>query len=472
MGRIFRLSIIKMTIFQRLLIGIIAMLMLNVLMAFVGIMSVNKLERNSKIMLGESSNRNALQNLRVNFLQLNMPANDYLIHGNKVEIINFEHLNTIVKAQIMICKKHSGAHFNQWYMNDLESKYKEVELLSNEIFELENPIGNPEGMIVMEELDAVTDKIINDLNELVIIESKEMVKYLNTNQATNIMATKIIIIVGLFLAFSLFVGGFFYVKEITRPIKNLSQMAQKISQGDLSFKTGVKTPTQDEIDDFSKSFVNMIGILKKTTVSRVYFNNILNRMVDTLIITDIKGKITIVNQATIDLLEYTEEELIGQPIEKILSGKSEDEELNKNDIITNFNEEDIQNVYNTYNSKSNKAIPVCFSRSIMYDSNNKMTGIMHIAFHNSIGLQDEKPEHEENSENECRSIKTVGEIPLTNRELEIIKLITGEFSNREIADKLFISVRTVETHRKNIMQKLHTKSVIALVHYAAQNGII
>ena len=101
-----------------------------------------------------------------------------------------------------------------------------------------------------------------------------------------------------------------------------------------------------------------------------------------------------------------------------------------------------------------------------------MTGIMHIAFHNSEGLQDEKQEPEENSENEYRSIKTVGEIPLTNRELEIIKLITREFSNREIADKLFISVRTVETHRKNIMQKLHTKSVISLVHYAAQNGII
>ncbi len=461
-----------MTIFQRLLIGIIAMLMLNVLIAFVGIMSVDKLEDNSKIMLEESKNRNALQNLKINFLQLIMPANDYLIHGNKVEIINFEQFNAIVKAQIMICKKHSGAHFDQSYMNVIESRFKEVVLLSNDIFELENPIGDPEGMIMMEELDAVTDKIVNDLNELLIIESLELEKYLNTNQATNIMATKIIIIVGLFLAVSLFVGGFFYVKEITRPIKNLSQMAQKISLGDLSINTGIKTPTQDEIDDFSKSFMNMISILKKTTVSRAYFNNILNRMVDTLIITDITGKITIVNQATTDLLEYTEEELIGEPIEMILSGKSGDEDLYKNDIITNFNEEDVQNVYNTYYSKSDKVIPVCFSRSIIYDSKNKMTGIMHIAFHNSVGRQDEKPEPEENSENEFRSIKTVGEIPLTNRELEIIKLITGEFSNREIADKLFISVRTVETHRKNIMQKLHTKSVIALVHYAAQNGII
>ena len=108
----------------------------------------------------------------------------------------------------------------------------------------------------------------------------------------------------------------------------------------------------------------------------------------------------------------------------------------------------------------------------MYDNKNKMTGIIHIAFHNPEGLQEEQQPIEENSGNGLRNIKTVGEIPLTNRELEIIKLITEELSNREIADKLFISVRTVETHRKNIMQKLHTKSVIALVHYAAQNGII
>jgi len=472
MGRAFRLSMIKMTIFQRLLIGIIAMLMLNALIAFVGIMSINKLENNSKIMLEDSKQRNALQTLKLNFLQLNMPANDYLIHGNKVEIINFEKFKTIVKAQIIICEEHSGTHFNKPFINDLESNFNKMKMLSKEIFELENPIGNVEGAIIMEEIDATAIKVVNDLDELLRTESLELEKYLTTNQATNIMATRVIIFVGIFLAFSLLVGGFFYVREITQPIKTLSLMAQRISLGDLSITTDVKTTTQDEIDDFSKSFNSMISILKKTTVSRAYLNNILNRMIDTLIITDIKGKIKIVNQATMDLLGYTEEELIGQPIEKILSRNSRNEVLNTYSIDTILNEEPVQNVYNTYYTKSENVIPVCFSRSIMYDKKNKITGILHIAFHNSEGFQKEKKEKEENSENKFRNIKTIGEIPLTDRELEIIKLITEELSNREIADKLFISVRTVETHRKNIMQKLHTKSVIALVHYAAHNGII
>jgi len=278
--------------------------------------------------------------------------------------------------------------------------------------------------------------------------------------------------VGLFIALCLVVGGFFYVKEITKPIKHLAQTAQKISSGDLSAKADVKTRTRDEIDDYTKSFNNMIGVLEKTTVSRDYFNNILNRMVDTLIITEANGKIAIVNQATLDLLDYTEEEIIGQSIDKILSRESGEEILNSSNTYINVEEESVQNIFNTYYSKSGKAIPVSFSRSIMHDNENKISGMICIAFNNTESLHEEQPSNGENSVNEARYIKAVGEIPLTKRELEIIKLIAEELSNREIAEKLFISVRTVETHRKNIMQKLHTKSVIALVHYAAQNGII
>ncbi len=72
--------------------------------------------------------------------------------------------------------------------------------------------------------------------------------------------------------------------------------------------------------------------------------------------------------------------------------------------------------------------------------------------------------------------KLEGNVPkkkiiLTPREIEIIKYITSDLNNQEIADKLFISLRTVETHRRNIMQKLNVKSVIALVRYAVKHGI-
>ncbi len=64
------------------------------------------------------------------------------------------------------------------------------------------------------------------------------------------------------------------------------------------------------------------------------------------------------------------------------------------------------------------------------------------------------------------------QVHLTRREIEIIKKIAEEKHNQEIADELNISLRTVETHRRNIMQKLEAKSVISLLKYASQHGII
>jgi two-component system nitrate/nitrite response regulator NarL len=61
---------------------------------------------------------------------------------------------------------------------------------------------------------------------------------------------------------------------------------------------------------------------------------------------------------------------------------------------------------------------------------------------------------------------------LTEREQEILRLIVKEFSNKQIADKLFISERTVETHRKNIFRKTNTTSLVGLVKFAFEHNIV
>ncbi|MEI9808086.1 MAG: response regulator transcription factor [Bacteroidota bacterium] len=61
---------------------------------------------------------------------------------------------------------------------------------------------------------------------------------------------------------------------------------------------------------------------------------------------------------------------------------------------------------------------------------------------------------------------------LTDREIEIIRLIEKEYNNKQIAEALFISERTVETHRKNIFRKTTTNSVIGLVKYAYEHKLI
>jgi DNA-binding NarL/FixJ family response regulator len=68
--------------------------------------------------------------------------------------------------------------------------------------------------------------------------------------------------------------------------------------------------------------------------------------------------------------------------------------------------------------------------------------------------------------------EAMGHGPLSAREREILQLLAENKSNKEIATRLSISVRTVETHRRSIMQKLNANSIVELVHYAIRNGIV
>jgi DNA-binding NarL/FixJ family response regulator len=68
--------------------------------------------------------------------------------------------------------------------------------------------------------------------------------------------------------------------------------------------------------------------------------------------------------------------------------------------------------------------------------------------------------------------KKIGDTPLTDREIEVLRLIADEYSNPEIAEKLFISVRTVDTHRRNLLDKLMVKNTAGLVKYAIQKNLL
>jgi len=61
---------------------------------------------------------------------------------------------------------------------------------------------------------------------------------------------------------------------------------------------------------------------------------------------------------------------------------------------------------------------------------------------------------------------------LSKREIQIIELFAQGFTNQEIADKLFISIRTVESHKTHIMQKLGFKSSVEMVKFAIKNKLI
>ncbi|HTF02873.1 MAG TPA: response regulator transcription factor [Bacteroidia bacterium] len=63
-------------------------------------------------------------------------------------------------------------------------------------------------------------------------------------------------------------------------------------------------------------------------------------------------------------------------------------------------------------------------------------------------------------------------VQLTERELQIVQLVCKEHTNREIAEKLCLSVRTIDGHRENILEKIKAKNTAGIVMYAIKNGLV
>ena len=70
------------------------------------------------------------------------------------------------------------------------------------------------------------------------------------------------------------------------------------------------------------------------------------------------------------------------------------------------------------------------------------------------------------------TIQDPDEIRLSKRELEVLDLVSQGLSNQEIADKLFISRRTVDGHKANLIQKTGSKNIVDLLVYAIKKGLV
>jgi DNA-binding NarL/FixJ family response regulator len=68
--------------------------------------------------------------------------------------------------------------------------------------------------------------------------------------------------------------------------------------------------------------------------------------------------------------------------------------------------------------------------------------------------------------------KSKQNIELTEREIEVLRLICQEYTNKEIGEQLFLSPRTVDGHRNNILEKTGVKNTVGLVLYAIEHGLI
>jgi len=110
-------------------------------------------------------------------------------------------------------------------------------------------------------------------------------------------------------------------------------------------------------------------------LARRYNEDIIRTFLDTLIVTDQNGRLRTVNKATLDLLEYTEGELIGQPVGRIFVEKEEDLLFTgKRSLV--LEHETVRNYEMTYLTKSGRRVPMSFNAQLMRGEEGEVTGIV------------------------------------------------------------------------------------------------
>ncbi len=180
------------------------------------------------------------------------------------------------------------------------------------------------------------------------------------------------IIALLVLVLSVFVG-----KRLTQPIVQISRAASRIVQGDFNAKS--EYISQDELGELTHTFNQMVSDLKSQRaqlVDKHYVDSIIANMINSLIVIDALGYIRRVNKSTINLLGYTEEELIGRPMGSIFAEERTSSGSWLEDLILKGV---IRNIEKAYRSKDGRVIPIWFSGSVMYDAREHIEGIVCVA---------------------------------------------------------------------------------------------
>jgi len=150
----------KITIWLKLLVGTFLIIALIIFMSIQGINSINKLGNLSTEIFNESVATNSIQNLKTNFERLVMAPNDYLIHGNEIEIQNFEKVLGKIKSELKQYPDVSDLYIEILDVNELNDYLVQIESNASEIFNLQNPVGNKYGAKIMEEMDAILEEVI------------------------------------------------------------------------------------------------------------------------------------------------------------------------------------------------------------------------------------------------------------------------------------------------------------------------
>ena len=188
-------------------------------------------------------------------------------------------------------------------------------------------------------------------------------------------ALRQIVTIGLITTIIGGVAAYLIATLIARPIKRITYATENVAKGHLDTKLTLER--SDEIGALASAFNNMTEDLQRTTVSKDYVDNVIRSMNDTLIVVGPDAVIRSVNKATCELLEYEQNELVGNRINLILSPEANI--YSSAGSLDLRGESTVVNQEIGYVTKAGKKISMLFSAAVLKNKEGEKEGVVYIA---------------------------------------------------------------------------------------------
>jgi PAS domain S-box-containing protein len=300
----------------------------------------------------------------------------FLTLGDEVDREKFSQRVSSLKQEIKILEDSTVTPDGMQLVSELKAHVKELFLTGNSLIEAHDhdmrtkkgfTLSDHEELLrdlrnVMRQIDAVAMSLAHSQLELEMRPRKVALAYAASLQHKILMVALTAIIVALVL-------GYWISRGISLPVSELNRAAREIGKGELGIRLAV--PAVDEIAQLVNTFNKMSEDLLRTTVSKDYVENILTCMAEALIVTSAEGHVKRINKSATDLLGYTEEELLGKPIDLIAFDGVSNRFAQMAYEMLPYSKGEI-----TLLSKSGQPIPAICSVSHFADSNGSVQGMV------------------------------------------------------------------------------------------------
>lgn len=148
-------------------------------------------------------------------------------------------------------------------------------------------------------------------------------------------------------------------RSLSQPLEKLGKASVAIGKGQLD--TRLDVTSKDEMGSLGTLINEMVESLQRTTVSKSYLDKIVQSIMDSMVVVSPQGVIEKVNFTTLELLDYEEQELLGQPITSIFAEEEEESLLLNNQGIAEIVDKgSVRNIEKTYLTKRERKYPCYF----------------------------------------------------------------------------------------------------------------